>query len=1015
MMLLLLQKNDSKKLSFSNGFTLVEVIVSLVLLSILVSVAGLGLVRVVEGYAFSRENAEMTQKAQLAMGRMTREIVELLRIEHVTASSVVLENREGLRSFGLHENSIRLALGSNDFQNGDLLLEGVDGLKFSMHSGSKKWEDGDPVETLSMVDIELRLNRSDGTVMTFMGRAAPRNNKNIGGASPTTPPPTAPSYGLCMISVLAENTASVERLWQMAWAVITGLILCMVLFIKGFYSQKHGGFSQERGSILIGLVVTLVVISVLTAAVVPMFTVSTMNQVVADQGRKAFFLAESGFRYAASEFLNAGEEKARLAVLDDMHGQTYTLADNRGAFSLSFEPYWFKTTGTQVNSNTISVKVHGNVPVELTAENLSQGRIVVGSTMHTYTGGSGGASILTFTGLIPPLTASAGTDVRLSSRVSSAQNMARNGNLSLSTGDSWGFPELNGNFTLKGSGVAGITETTVFNYEQRVGNTLRRVTMSDPLEDARWNSSLSIDSAANVVLEPYLRVRSTGIAGGAQREVTYSVPVGWIAGGGDEFKQEIFHDRFDSLGAWFAGRDQMLGSHGLSDGALKVNAVVDPTTTGIGLVDWIAGLFGWGNDGRWAAVVFNWSNLNTNLAQSWMDHRGALRYDLQAKVKNNEPYFMAGLGFRMRNNFDGSDLHTYGVSFLRQRETRSRGRILGVYTSWSEWGFDDDIHPGLRPFALGSHVSSGETIQSAGWLLGEQIQARYSLPALLFWQRTGPSTGTGSFQRIAHRDISGDGVTVGTGTALRLKEWSSIMVRVQEGWELTFDQGRANLAGRHLKVGDRIQNYDGSKTARVMSMPVLGGGGWGGGSAAHGSLLLAQMEGGDFTANEKIYLKGDTSHAQIRTLSQGASKVNWVMAYVSDNKNTPELGDGSQSNVFRRGNPRNQANWPPDDWTDRAAGNDYFTLVKWAGVPGGGATFVPSAVGSELKKAVIRTSALLSPVWTEKSTATDFVTGNGDHVSLITSSSAGTSTYYDDFAIQLDQKAGTGFLPPVQQ
>jgi hypothetical protein len=62
----------------------------------------------------------------------------------------------------------------------------------------------------------------------------------------------------------------------------------------------------------------------------------------------------------------------------------------------------------------------------------------------------------------------------------------------------------------------------------------------------------------------------------------------------------------------------------------------------------------------------------------------------------------------------------------------------------------------------------------------------------------------------------------------------------------------------------------------------------------------------------------------------------------------------------------------------------------------------------------IRTWALISPSWTSTSQPTDFMTP-GDHISLLTSSSAGTSTSYDDFAIQLDMKAGSGFLPPIQQ
>ncbi|MFA5324264.1 MAG: hypothetical protein WC373_16435, partial [Smithella sp.] len=82
---------------------------------------------------------------------------------------------------------------------------------------------------------------------------------------------------------------------------------------------------------------------------------------------------------------------------------------------------------------------------------------------------------------------------------------------------------------------------------------------------------------------------------------------------------------------------------------------------------------------------------------------------------------------------------------------------------------------------------------------------------------------------------------------------------------------------------------------------------------------------------------------------------------------------------------------------------------------GNAASYVPAHGSLDFYQAVIKTGALLSP---SGSTATDFADGGGDFIALITSSYApnkGATTFYDDFAVQLDMKTGTGFLPPIQQ
>jgi prepilin-type N-terminal cleavage/methylation domain-containing protein len=61
-------------MSNEKAFTLIEVIVSLVLIGIMAAIAGMGLIKIAEGYVFAKQNAETVQKAQIAMARIVKEL-----------------------------------------------------------------------------------------------------------------------------------------------------------------------------------------------------------------------------------------------------------------------------------------------------------------------------------------------------------------------------------------------------------------------------------------------------------------------------------------------------------------------------------------------------------------------------------------------------------------------------------------------------------------------------------------------------------------------------------------------------------------------------------------------------------------------------------------------------------------------------------------------------------------------------------------------------------------------------
>lgn len=55
------------------GFTLIEIIAVLILTGVLAAMVGSGLAAAVQGYLVARESSALSQKAQLALNRLTRE------------------------------------------------------------------------------------------------------------------------------------------------------------------------------------------------------------------------------------------------------------------------------------------------------------------------------------------------------------------------------------------------------------------------------------------------------------------------------------------------------------------------------------------------------------------------------------------------------------------------------------------------------------------------------------------------------------------------------------------------------------------------------------------------------------------------------------------------------------------------------------------------------------------------------------------------------------------------------
>jgi len=1095
-----------------NGFTLIEIIVTMVLVGILAAVGGMAITQAIKGYVEVKENSATTQKAQMAMSRITREITEMINVYSAASNTTLALTGTGncntttdcVRTIGLDNGAVKIAKGTGaSLANGDILINNVSNFNLTYYQGatnSTTWPTGND-KNLSAVKVEMTIARADGRALQpLIALVHPRNNGNLGG----TPPPTTTSGSIsvstgwnCFVATAAYGDAAHPMvqilrnfrdaylikwpggrwlvkeyyahgpaladiirnqpvaLWVMrcllapivvvafcliyAPLAIPFILLVSIILTSALFAAKRRGIPaisdvlRSRGSILVSLIITMVIMAALGAAMLPMFSSSYMNEVYADHARKAYYLAESGFRYAAYNYRSASTDANKNDALTNMDDKIYYLLSNNGSFTIKVYPFWFYTSGaTGVGATSLPARFYGTIPGDFSAS--AAGYLKVGTGYYSYTGFSVAGNIITFSGFAAsspttsvPAIASA-VDVRLLAKTSgSTQTLSKGGSLNLdSTGTGVNvLPAYNGNFTLVNSAGADINYARVFNYQKRVDNTLYNITLSDPGLNNLWSGSISVPASSKVIMGKFVRLAITGTVGQTSRTVTYDAPVGLTSGGGFQ-KQQATEDMSSSAN-WYTSSAMGGQTFNTTEGgsaAMRVSSMVDTSLSGFW--GWLFGAFyGWGSDsGTWNLIQYNWTNTSANLAQAWMDAQGSLTYDIQVKVKNTARWFFAGLNFREDTNSSGNDFYTYGVSFVRPRAYSDCG--LWICATWVITSDQPkDLIPGGIGYSSGTGTlfpsgSEEDTSGYSGWT-GCCYKYKYGTPAIVFWQRT-----SSGFRWLAYKTLqNGDGVVYNSGGYPRLRDWSTLLVRVTEGYSLTFTGGGGGTGGE-IKVGNTITNADGSKSARVVMTPILTSAtgrkaDWTNNVAA-GTLVLANIPtpadtGTTFSVGEGIYLNG----VQLATAGTFSStKRNYIRVYFTDptargTANTSEIDAAGTAN--RRDNARDSVNWPPDALTDLEADTtkDYVTLVQWTGYNTG----VSSVTSTSQPNAIISTTTLKSPTWTTADTIATFVSDNysaapGDSIGLMTAGNSGTSTYYDDFAIQLDLNSGTSFMTPVQ-
>jgi len=77
-----------KKTLNKNGFTLIEIIISLVLIGIVAAVVGMSSVHMVKSFLFSEKNVDTLLKGQIAVARIYKELKNIKAVSASSANSI---------------------------------------------------------------------------------------------------------------------------------------------------------------------------------------------------------------------------------------------------------------------------------------------------------------------------------------------------------------------------------------------------------------------------------------------------------------------------------------------------------------------------------------------------------------------------------------------------------------------------------------------------------------------------------------------------------------------------------------------------------------------------------------------------------------------------------------------------------------------------------------------------------------------------------------------------------------
>ena len=412
----------------NKGFTLIEIIVSLLIVSIMAAVAGLGIVQMTNAFVFAKDATALTQKNQLAMTRLRMSLQNLTSISAAGASTITIERRSPdgtliTETFQFSGNTLQVKSSDYDgYSDFFTLADNVSAFSLSyLDYPGDAWSISDRISDLARIGISMSLSASEGTSMTFVDEVFPANvsvpPEGFSGYSVPTGSTGTTTPGCFVATAGFEDSDAMTVTWHHKAGLIIIILFGWILFIllkrhRTFKGLKLSLPVGRSGSILVGVIITMVIVAILGTAMVSLFGSSSMGTVRFAFAQKAQYLAQSGLNYAVSRVVEHRDSDLNINRQDliDSLFLNQSIPVDSDEFSLSMELNWFEESSGA--SSTVSNLVvtppggigTGNLPAAFVSGSGSGDlRVAVpdasGSSYETvaYTGYSVAGSSVTFT------------------------------------------------------------------------------------------------------------------------------------------------------------------------------------------------------------------------------------------------------------------------------------------------------------------------------------------------------------------------------------------------------------------------------------------------------------------------------------------------------------------------------------------------------------------------------------------------------------------------------------------
>ncbi|MCL4416019.1 MAG: prepilin-type N-terminal cleavage/methylation domain-containing protein [Actinobacteria bacterium] len=170
----------NKRILNKNGFTLLEIIISLILLAVVVAVVGMSGSYLVKSFLFSEKNVDTLLKGQVAMARMLK---ELNNIKYINTNPAYLDATK--IKFISYKDAVETyhtiswgGSGTNLLFDGDVLTDQVSSFSLSYYANPTGSGAVLPTGTGSLItgwliEINLVLTGADNVPAVFNDRVAP--------------------------------------------------------------------------------------------------------------------------------------------------------------------------------------------------------------------------------------------------------------------------------------------------------------------------------------------------------------------------------------------------------------------------------------------------------------------------------------------------------------------------------------------------------------------------------------------------------------------------------------------------------------------------------------------------------------------------------------------------------------------------------------------------------------------------------------------------------------------------